>query len=570
MKKILLPAIFAFFAFIGYSQLSISKAESNIVNNRLIEEFLTDVEVNYVVVAPEIDDIIEEIWNDVTPVPISNIILTANFSELNAQDINCYEIISPLNAATNIPLKTTVKINFCVDSLLAGADGSITISDQLAVRVLGVNYFIYNIKPEMISGNSLSFLAAGLQENKLYSIYIPYGAVADSKGNPFAGITDPTSWSFTTGDFTYPIVSVDSRYVFSFDGIANPIAITSSEAGTVYLARSDIPANSEALFAAITQGKAVSATLAVAGTVTIDAEGLQVGIYNAYAIDVSGRIGVASNVVTVYYYLMPNPYRMIRQIQGETTESPLVGNKVRTMGIVTAITNSGFFMQDENKPWSGIFVNTTGSVTVGSTVDIIGTVSEDKGLTTIGNVEGIIFTPPILLATSITIGSEVALSEKYESVLVNVTGRATTGGIVSSDWTIVSANGINYKINNLISGTYNIKKDYEYSVTGIVIQSDTAYQVLATYIVQSIIPGKFDLSNSIEVFPNPFDNFITFNVSNGIKIKKAVITNITGQLVKEVIDPDNKIATGELYKGVYFISLQTPNGIIKTERLIKR
>lgn len=570
MKKFIILTFIAIITSMVYAQPPKSILAPNNNNAQLPQILPDDDDFNYTVVAPKIDGIIEEIWNDVTPVPISNIIVTENFNELNAHDINCYEIISPLNAATNIPLKTAVKINFCVDSLLVGAGGSITISDQSAVRVLGVNYFIYNINPEMICGNSLSFLASGLQENKLYSIYIPYGAVADSKGNPFAGITDPTSWSFTTGDFTYPIVTVDARYVFSFDGIADPIAITSSVPGTVYLARSDISANAEALFAAIAQDKAVAATIVIAGSVTVDAEGLLAGIYNAYAIGVSGRIGVASNVVTVYN-LIPNPYRMIRQIQGETTESPLVGNKVRTMGIVTAITNSGFFMQDENKPWSGIFVNTTGSVTVGSTVDIIGTVSEDKGLTTIGNVEGIIFTPPILLATSITIGSEVALSEMYESVFVKVTGRAATGGNVSSDWTILSANGINYKINNSISGTDNIKKDYEYSVTGIVIPSGADYKILAINIVnESIINSKPDISNSIKVFPNPFDNLITLNVPNGIKIEKAVITNITGQLVKEVIDPDNKFTTGELYKGVYLIYLQTQNGIIKTERIIKR
>ena len=96
-------------------------------------------------------------------------------------------------------------------------------------------------------------------------------------------------------------------------------------------------------------------------------------------------------------------------------------------------------------------------------------------------------------------------------------------------------------------------------------------KVLALEIVNlSRINGKEDYASSVKVYPNPFDKFITLEVSSDIVITKAVITNIAGQLVKEVINPDNTISTSELRSGVYFISLHSVDGIAKTERIIKR
>jgi len=412
----------------------------------------------------------------------------------------------------------------------------------------------------------LTIPVVGLSENTTYSIIIPYGAVTDEAGNPFIGITDANLWIFTTGDFTDPIVSVPVTTVLN-DGTGAPIAITSNEAGLVYLAESGVPATAAGLLAAIAQNKAVVATLAAPGSVSVSAEGLVPGTYKAYGFDASGRMGTAVNVVTVQAPPVV-PYFTIKQIQGEVAASPKVGTKVRTNGTVTAVTSTGFYMQDANAAWSGIFVSTTTAVGKGASVEVIGTVAEVDGLTTIGTIEAINYIAQVITPTAVTVGPAVAIAEMHEGVLVKVTGRAGTGGTYTADWTIASLASTNYIINNAIYGSYTALKDYKYVVTGI---GTAANKVLAIDIKnQSQIDSKIDLENAVKVYPNPFDKYITLAVSNDVVITKAVITNIAGQLVKEVINPNNTIPTSELRSGVYFISLHTVDGIAKTERIIKR
>ncbi|TKG96054.1 T9SS type A sorting domain-containing protein [Puteibacter caeruleilacunae] len=71
------------------------------------------------------------------------------------------------------------------------------------------------------------------------------------------------------------------------------------------------------------------------------------------------------------------------------------------------------------------------------------------------------------------------------------------------------------------------------------------------------------------IYPNPFDNEI--NLSSNEKISRVVISNIAGQVVKQVVNPSMTIQTGELGTGVYFITLfNDANKVVKTERVVKR
>lgn len=71
------------------------------------------------------------------------------------------------------------------------------------------------------------------------------------------------------------------------------------------------------------------------------------------------------------------------------------------------------------------------------------------------------------------------------------------------------------------------------------------------------------------VYPNPFVGVI--NIDNASKLSKVVVTNIAGQVVKEVVNPDNSIQLNELRSGVYFISLfDMDNVIAKTAKIVKR
>ncbi len=88
----------------------------------------------------------------------------------------------------------------------------------------------------------------------------------------------------------------------------------------------------------------------------------------------------------------------IHDIQGNGSESPLVGQTVDTGGIVTGLTDKGFFLQAtdtdaDSDPLTseGIYVYTGGvpSVAVGDKITLTATVSEYYNLTELGSVSGL-------------------------------------------------------------------------------------------------------------------------------------------------------------------------------------
>src|SRR5690606_33083161 len=76
----------------------------------------------------------------------------------------------------------------------------------------------------------------------------------------------------------------------------------------------------------------------------------------------------------------------IAAIQGTGNTSPMVDAYVRVTGTVTAIsTGEGFFMQDANEAWSGIWVeySNSGSLEINDGVVVIGDVAEISEVTSI-------------------------------------------------------------------------------------------------------------------------------------------------------------------------------------------
>ena len=72
-----------------------------------------------------------------------------------------------------------------------------------------------------------------------------------------------------------------------------------------------------------------------------------------------------------------------------------------------------------------------------------------------------------------------------------------------------------------------------------------------------------------KVYPNPFVSFV--NVDNASMLSKVVVTNIAGQVVKEVVNPTMTIQLNELRSGIYFMSLYNKDNVItQTAKIVKR
>ncbi len=493
--------------------------------------------------------------------------------------VDCYDIITPQRAERNVPVNTTISISFCDERIAPGtrADRFVTVGDQAEEQIEGENFFNYTVADSMIDGNTLTIEVEGLKENTTYSIIIAPGAITDEAGNEFAGITDANKWIFTTGDETAPVVTLtaDADTINNETGVAS---ITSSEVGTVYLAMDDVAPTAAGLEAAITEGKAVSGSaLAADVPVEVSAEGLAEGTYKAYAIDGAGNIGEAEN--TVFVIDVPEiPVVTISEIQGMTDASPMVDEVVITSGVVTAIDGNGYFIQDANEEWSGIYVydrTNNESVNRGSAVKIQATVAEYNDITELTDVTSLDYVAPMVVVEAKFVEE---VTEAHEGLLVEVLGRSAVTATIgqTDDWTITSDGGVDHLISLYIyeDGDYDAELDYNYMVTGVVYGGNSEYKVEPRdefdILNWSRINSINEFGSNVAVYPNPFKEYIKLEVSSNVVVTKAVITNIAGQLVKEVINPNNTIPTSELRKGVYFISLHTVDGIAKTERIIKR
>ncbi|MDF1671936.1 MAG: T9SS type A sorting domain-containing protein [Vicingaceae bacterium] len=74
-------------------------------------------------------------------------------------------------------------------------------------------------------------------------------------------------------------------------------------------------------------------------------------------------------------------------------------------------------------------------------------------------------------------------------------------------------------------------------------------------------------SNKINIYPNPVKNHL--NIESKNTVEKIQIFDITGKLVLEPISRLNSIYLNELVRGIYFIKIETENGVA-IEKIIKK
>lgn len=110
--------------------------------------------------------------------------------------------VTPTNNAVDVSLTANLEIEFS-ENILAGS-GNIVIKNTST----GAALTTFDASAANITAN-IATMDPGpeFEENTTYHVLIDGGAFVDGSGNEFAGIADNTTWSFTTGDFTNPIIS---------------------------------------------------------------------------------------------------------------------------------------------------------------------------------------------------------------------------------------------------------------------------------------------------------------------------------------------------------------------------
>lgn len=233
----------------------------------------------------------------------------------------------------------------------------------------------------------------------------------------------------------------------------------------------------------------------------------------------------------------------IAEIQGELFSSPLVGQSVTTTGIVTAnnVTSAtsgviGYFVQDGEGPWNGIFVyDNTQAPEIGDEIILEAEVQEFYDVTELGNLSyyQTVSTGNELPAPSVVSTGELAESEAYEGCLVQIInatcitpdadyGEAIfddgSGPVKTNDYMYLPADGW------IQDGMYSITGCIHYTFEEYKIEPRNADDVIAGF-VNGI--AESSVTNRFQVFPNP--------------AKEEVRMNLQGPGMLSIIDGSGRI-----------------------------
>ena len=156
------------------------------------------------------------------------------------------------------------------------------------------------------------------------------------------------------------------------------------------------------------------------------------------------------------------------------------GQQVTTNGVVTAITNNSFFIQDGNDLRSGIYIyddTYLSQIQLGDDVTVAGTVDEYFELTELVDLTALMVNSsgnplpdPIILTTG-----QVA-NEDYESMLVSVQGATCTNtNLGYNEWELNDGSGA-CRVNDLMY-FFTPDQDVNYNVTGPLMYSFENYKI---------------------------------------------------------------------------------------------
>jgi len=219
---------------------------------------------------------------------------------------------------------------------------------------------------------------------------------------------------------------------------------------------------------------------------TVPAGGFEIVNVNLYATDLfditkTADIVIANNAgddvivpVTMEVIGTVPPLSLtIYEIQ-YTTEpggaSPYEGERVETSGVVTAVFENSFFIQDGSGAWNGINIYPLEAVSLGDEIILIGDVLEYNGKTEITDIISLQISGTSDLPEPVTISTDaLANSESYEGVLVKVEDVTVTNDDLGyGEWEINDGSGPCI-VDDLGVYTYvPALDDFIYSITGIV------------------------------------------------------------------------------------------------------
>ena len=245
----------------------------------------------------------------------------------------------------------------------------------------------------------------------------------------------------------------------------------------------------------------------------------------------------------------------ISEIQGMTDSSPFIGQVITTSGVVTAVAPSGYFIQDNEATWSGIYVyDVINNPLIGDEITIEAEVDEYFEMTELKNVSsfevsssGDIVEPLAFILLPIT--------EEYEGCLITVSSLCTAPNNEYGEAEFMSGfEGENLKTSDLIY-LYEFEEGDMYEITGVVEYSFGEYKLCPLDDVST--SPIFDVTDINSV------NTEIFIIQNVLQIKSSIIGkqtfelfNVLGErIISGVLDQEISISLQYIETATYIIKV---------------
>jgi hypothetical protein len=263
----------------------------------------------------------------------------------------------------------------------------------------------------------------------------------------------------------------------------------------------------------------------------------------------------------------------ISEIQGELFSSPLVGQSVTTTGIVYAnnVTSAtsgviGYFIQDGEGPWNGIFVfDNTQAPNIGDEVIIEGEVAEYYDATELINISFFqtVSSDNDLPEPSLATTGELSSSEEYEGCFVRVINATCVVPDADYGEALFNDGSGELKVNDyMYLPETGWVLDETYSITGAIHYTFEEYKLEPRF-AEDIIAGVVNNMDELEVqrlaiFPNPSQDIIRIGTeAPGL----LTLWDLSGRVVlqQNVQSIYPTIDVSMLNTGVYQVVMQAKN-----------
>jgi hypothetical protein len=280
----------------------------------------------------------------------------------------------------------------------------------------------------------------------------------------------------------------------------------------------------------------------------------------------------------------PPPTISVQEIQ-QTTDpggaSPLVGQTVATGGIVTAVANNGFWIQNGGGPWSGIFVFSTQVTPArGDSVRFSANVVEfdfpgfePLKETQLSGVSGFVNVSSGNPLVTTDVSTADVSTEPYEGVLVQVNAATCTNPDAGFGQFLVDDGSGACRVGDLIYD-YNAMLNAVYNITGPVKFSNQEYKILPrdandVEVVTGIAEQAF---GGVQLFPNPASDVLNIHLGRMESRTEYTLADATGRVVRaDVLRMEQgTVGVAGLAPGSYVLTLRNGDTIWSTRVMVQR